>query len=250
MKRLTGKAGLVTGGANGIGRASAMALAADGGKVAVCDIAAEAGEQVAAEIRAAGGEALFIRCDVTSEDQVRAVVETVEQTWGGLDFAHNNAGLGTSGVGIEDQTMADWDFTLDVTLKSCLLGMKYQIPAMLRRGGGAIVNTASMAGQRWSPASSPAYAAAKAGVIQLSRYAANVYAERGIRVNSVSPGMTLTAIVADMFTPEQQNAIAAKGQLIGRPIRPDEIAETVLFLCSDRSSMITAMDFQVCGGAK
>jgi len=250
MKRLTGKAGLVTGGANGIGRASAMALAADGGKVAVCDIAAEAGEQVAAEIRAAGGEALFIRCDVTSEDQVRAVVEAVEQTWGGLDFAHNNAGLGTSGVGIEDQTMADWDFTLDVTLKSCLLGMKYQIPAMLRRGGGAIVNTASMAGQRWSPASSPAYAAAKAGVIQLSRYAANVYAERGIRVNSVSPGMTLTAIVADMFTPEQQNAIAAKGQLIGRPIRPDEIAETVLFLCSDRSSMITAMDFQVCGGAK
>lgn len=248
MRRMEGKAGLVTGAGNGIGRASALSLAADGARLAVCDIDPAAGGRVVAEIEAAGGAAFFVRCDVTSEAEVQAMVEAVVTRYGGLDFAHNNAGAGTSGQSIETMTVAQWDWTMDISLKGCWLSMKYELPAMRARGGGSIVNTASMSGVRYASASSPAYAAAKAAVIHLTRYAAHENAAHNIRVNSISPGLTLTPIIEKMFSAEQQAEIAGQGQLIARAIRPDEIAEAVLFLCSERSLMITGTNMEVCGG--
>lgn len=249
MKCLQGRVALVTGAGSGIGRASAVALAQDGATVMLSDIAAS-GESVVGEIVAAGGRAAFVQADATDERQVAALVQRTLETFGRLDCAHNNVGVGSTGVGVIDQTRDDWDRTLSLSLTSTWLGMKYQIPAMIAAGGGAIVNTASMAGVRYSASASPGYSAAKAGVVHLTLYAANAHASDGIRVNSVSPGFTATPIIAQMFTPQQQADIAAKGQLIQRAVQPSEIADAVVFLCSDRSAMVTGVNLEVCGGKR
>lgn len=249
MKRLDGRVALVTGAASGIGRASAIALAEDGAAVMLSDIAA-AGSDVAREIVAAGGRAAFFPADATDEAQVAALVRHTLESFGRLDCAHNNVGVGSTGVSVVDQSREDWDCTIALSLTSTWLGMKHQIPAMIAAGGGAIVNTASMAGVRYSAGASPAYSAAKAGVVHLTHYAAHAHAADGIRVNSVSPGLTATAIVATMFTIEQQADIAAQGQLIRRAVQPREIAEAVVFLCSDRAAMVTGVNLEVCGGKR
>lgn len=250
MKRLDGRVALVTGGGSGIGQASALALAWDGAAVAIADVNVTGGEAVAAEISAGGGRAKFIRADATSESEVAALIAAIMREFGRLDCAHNNVGLGTSGPGVTDQSEEDWDWTLNMSLKSTFLCMKHEIPAMLAAGGGAIVNTASMAGVHYTQAASPAYSAAKAGVIHLTKYTASAYAAQGIRVNSISPGLVATPHIAHILNAEQQAEIAGAHQLIARAVQPAEIADAVVYLCSDRSAMVTGVNLPVCGGMK
>ncbi len=246
--RLAGRVALVTGGASGIGHASAMALAEDGANVVVADINVDAGETVAREIRENGGKALFVRADATIEADVATLAERIVGEFGGLDCALNNVGLGKSGPTITTSTIEEWDWTLNLSLKSTWLAMKYEIPVMLRAGRGAIVNTASMAGVQCTAAASPAYSAAKAGVIHLTKYASHAYAGQGIRVNSISPGLVATPHIAEILSPEQQAQIASTSQLIARAVKPSEIADAVVYLCSDRSAMVTGINLEVCGG--
>jgi NAD(P)-dependent dehydrogenase (short-subunit alcohol dehydrogenase family) len=248
MQRLSGKVALVTGGGSGIGHACALALAKDGAIVAVSDVDQAGGEAVAAEIRAAGGTALFFRSDATVEAEVAALIAGIIEKFGGLDCAHNNVGLGKSGPTVIDETVEDWDWTMGLSIKSTFLGMKHEIPAMLARGGGAIVNTASMAGIICTATASPSYSAAKAGVIHLTKYAASAYATQNIRINSIAPGLVATPAIARMLTPEHQQQIASEHQMISRAVKPSEIADAVVYLCSDRSSMVTGFNIEVCGG--
>lgn len=246
--RLAGKVALVTGGGSGIGQASAMALAQDGAGVVVADIDVDAGEAVARDICGNGGKASFIRANAAIEADVATLVERVVAEFGGLDCAHNNVGLGKSGPTITTLTIDEWDWTMNLSLKSTWLAMKYQIPVMLKAGHGAIVNTASMAGVQCTAAASPAYSAAKAGVIHLTKYASHAYAGQGVRVNSISPGLVATPHIAEILSPEQQAQIASANQLIARAVKPSEIADAVVYLCSDRSAMVTGINLEVCGG--
>lgn len=248
-QRFAGRSVLVTGGASGIGRATALALAREGALVTIGDLDGEGGQTVVAEINALGGKALFQRADATVEDDIAALVAAAVATHGPLAHAFNNVGLSRHG-GMEDMSRQDWDWTLAVSLTSVFLSMKHEMPVMAARGGGSIVNTASMSGKIVTPVASPAYCAAKAGVVHLSAYAAHSHAAKGIRVNSVSPGLVATPIVARMLTPEQQVAVASGSQLIGRAVTPDEVAATVLFLLSDDAAMITGTDTEVCGGRR
>jgi NAD(P)-dependent dehydrogenase (short-subunit alcohol dehydrogenase family) len=248
MKRLAGKVALVTGGGSGIGHASALALAEDGAAVAIADVNV-AGEAVAREIEAAGGKAAFFRVDATREAEVASLMLNITARFGRLDCAHNNVGLGKSGAAVIDETLEDWDWTMNLSLKSTFLCMKHEIPIMLAAGGGSIVNTASMAGVIYTAAASPSYSAAKAAVIHLTKYASDAYAARGVRVNSIAPGLVATPVIASMFSLEAQAKIAAEHQLIARAVTPSEIADTVVYFCSDRSSMVTGVNLPVCGGA-
>lgn len=247
---LQGIVALVTGGGSGIGEASARALAGEGATVVLTDVDVAKGEAVAHAIEQAGGKAAFIRNDATQESDVQALIADIVLRFGRLDVAHNNVGLGRTGATITSLDMEEWDWTLNLSLKSTWLSMKYEIPAMLAAGGGAIVNTASMAGIFYASSASPAYSAAKAGVIHLTTYAAHAYSGQGIRVNSISPGLVATPLVTSMMTEEQIVAIAGGAQLIERAVKPSEIADAVVYLLSDRSAMVTGTNLEVCGGRK
>lgn len=247
--RFSDRSVLITGGASGIGRATALAFAREGAMVTITDLDAEGGTAVADEIRAIGTKALFVRADATVEADVAAAVAQAVEAHGPLVHAFNNVGLSRYGT-ITTMTREDWDWTLATSLTSTWLAMKHELPVMAARGGGSIVNTASMSGKMVTPVASPAYSAAKAGVIHLTAYAAAVHAAQGIRVNSVSPGLVATPVITRMLTPEQQVEIAAGGQLIPRAAQPEEVAATVLFLCSDAAAMITGTDTEVCGGRR
>lgn len=247
---MTGRVAIVTGAASGIGRAAVMALIADGARVMLADLETAGLDPALADARARGGDVAAMRMDATCEADQAALVAATLDRFGRLDCAVNNVGGGETGVGICDETLESWDRTIRLSLTATWLGMKYQIPAMVTSGGGAIVNTASMAGVRYSPAAAPSYSAAKAGVLHLTRYAAHTHAADGIRTNSISPGLTATTTVERMFTLDQQAAIAAGGQLIVRAVQPSEIGEAIVFLCSDRSAMITGTNLEVCGGAR
>lgn len=250
MSGFEGKVALITGGASGIGEATARAFAAQGAVVVIADIAADAGGALAAELCGAGRAAEFVRLDATSEPDVAALIAHIRDRHGRLDFAHNNVGLGETGVTIETTTLERWDWTLNLSLKTTWLCMKYEIPLMRAGGGGSIVNTASMAGVRISFTASPAYSAAKAAVIHLTTYAAAAYAKENIRVNCVSPGLTATPQIASMLSPEQQREIASELQLIERAATPKEIAAVVTFLCSGGAAMLTGENLRVCGGQR
>lgn len=248
-QRFTGRSILVTGGASGIGRATALAFAAEGGHVTIADLAVAAGQAVVAEIMAAGGTAQFIATDATDEAQVAALIAQAAEAYGPVQHAFNNVGLSRPGS-IETMTREDWDWTMAISVTSTFLAMKYEVPVMRARGGGTIVNTASMSGKIFTPAASPAYSAAKAGVVQLTYYASCAHGAEGVRVNSVSPGLTATPVVAAMLSLEEQRAIAAEHQVIARAVDPAEIAATVLFLSSDEAAMITGRDIEVSGGRR
>jgi NAD(P)-dependent dehydrogenase (short-subunit alcohol dehydrogenase family) len=243
-----GRAGLVTGAAGGIGRATAVALAREGAAgVLVCDLEArgEDGEQTVHLIEQEGGHAEFLAGDVSvSADCAAAVARTVE-VFGRLDFAHNNAGveLQESVVGT---TEADFDQVIAVNLKGVWLGMKHQIPQMLEGGGGAIVNTASLAGLVAVP-SLAAYIASKHGVVGLTRAAAVEHANDGIRVNCVCPAAIRTAMI-EILPPERQQELIAP-QAMNRLGEPSEVAESVVWLLSDRSSFVTGIALSVDAGA-
>jgi NAD(P)-dependent dehydrogenase (short-subunit alcohol dehydrogenase family) len=244
-----GKGALVTGGASGIGRESALLLAAEGARVLVADVDAEGVEATADAIRAAGGTAHAMAVDVTEEAQVEAMVETCLAELGGLDCALNNAGVSGPTGPLDGVALGDWSRTLAVNLTGVFLCMKHEIPAMKARGGGAIVNMASGSGWIATPGLAP-YCATKHGVLGLTKTAAVENARTGVRVNAVCPGSIDTPMLQGaMAMGEAVAAMIRASMPIGRLGEPREVAEAVVWLCSDRASLVTGASMGVDGGS-
>jgi len=246
--RVDGKVALVTGGGSGIGRATALVFAREGAKVVVADIVVAGGEETVRLIKAAGGEAVFIKADVSKAAEVEALVKKTVETHGRLDCAFNNAGIEGEVAQTPNCTEENWDRTIAINLKGVWLCLKYEIPQMLKQGGGAIVNTASVAGLVGFQGT-PAYVASKHGVAGLTKTAALEYAKAGIRVNAVCPGVIHTPMVERAFSASPQMAEAAIAmEPVGRLGKPEEIAEAVVWLCSDAASFVTGLPMVVDGG--
>jgi NAD(P)-dependent dehydrogenase (short-subunit alcohol dehydrogenase family) len=242
-----GKVALVTGAASGIGRASALAFAREGAKTVVADVLVEGGEETVRMIKEAGGDALLVRTDVSKSAEVEGLIQKIVETYGRLDYAHNNAGIAGADAPTADCTEENWDHTIATNLKGVWLCMKYEIPQMLKQGGGAIVNTASTAGLVGLEGS-PAYCASKGGVVQLTRAAALDYAKAGIRVNAVCPGVIRTPMVEPLVGDPEAEARLIAVEPIGRMGKPEEVAEAVVWLCSDAASFVTGTAMPVDGG--
>lgn len=241
------KVAIVTGGGSGIGRSTAVAFAREGAKVAIADISAECGEGTAHAISNGGGNAIFIRTDVSKSSDMEDMVQKTVQHYGRLDIAHNNAGIDGDFATIVSCTEENWDRVMGVNLKSVWLGMKYEIPAMLKVGKGAIVNTASVAAIV-AFRTMGAYVASKHGVAGLTKAAALEYCRKGIRINAVCPGVIRTSMI-DTFVggSEQVEQAMVSLEPIGRMGTPDEVANTVLWLCSDAASFVTGIAMPVDG---
>jgi NAD(P)-dependent dehydrogenase (short-subunit alcohol dehydrogenase family) len=245
MKSFEGKVVIVTGASSGIGQATAFAFAREGAKVIVSDIQERDGVATVNAIKKENGEAHFIDCDVSSEEQVKSLVEKTIEKYGRLDCAYNNAGVeGAPSSTIECST-ENWDKTININLKGVWLCMKYEIPAMLRNGKGSIVNCSSIAGLVGFE-TIPAYVASKHGVIGLTETAALEFAKNNIRVNAVCPGAIHTPML-DRFTHGEEKTMAEQDPM-GRVGRPEEIADSVLWLCSDKASYVTGQSIAVDGG--
>ena len=247
---LDGKVALVTGAASGIGRATALTFAREGAKLVVADMNEDGGQQTVHMMTENGSEAMFVQVDVTSASQIEAMISKTVETYGRLDCSFNNAGTeGTTMVSTIDYKEEDWNRVLSINLTGVWLCMKYEITQMLKQGGGAIVNTASVAGLVGSRGAGSAYAASKHGVVGLTKTAALEYAKQGIRVNCVCPGVIRTPMMERMLTRTpalEQQYLAAEP--IGRLGRPEEIAESVVWLCSDAASFVTGHTMTVDGG--
>lgn len=250
---LKDKVALVTGAGSGIGRATSVALAAEGARIVVADVAADGGERTAAMVRDSGGDCVFVRTDVTSAAQVEAMVARAVDEYGRLDCAFNNAGVQLeiqrgSITMSADCTEEVFDRTLSVNLKGVWLCMKYEVPRMLEAGGGSIVNTSSAAGLVGIEGQA-VYVASKHGVVGLTKSAALEYAGSGVRINAVCPGSTRTPMIDDITgkDPDMESRIASS-QPLRRMGTPEEIAAAVVWLCSDASSFVTGHAMSVDGG--
>lgn len=242
------KVALVTGASAGIGRATALAFAKEGAKVLVAARRVAEGEETVAMIKDAGGEAHFVQTDVSSSAEVKAMVETCVRVFGGLDYAFNNAGIGGSiMVSATEYEEEVWDKVMDINLKGVWLSMKYEIPEILKRGKGAIVNMSSVAGLKGG-AIGIAYYASKHGVIGLTKAAAIEYSGKGVRVNAVCPAIINTEMTGPMLQDEEMVEKFKAMHPIGRFGEPEEVAATVLWLCSDGASFITGHIHTVDGG--
>lgn len=242
---LQGKTALVTGGALGIGRAICELFAREGANVMVCDILDEAGADTVAAIQAAGGRAAYCHLDVTRhDDHVSALIE-IESMFGGLDIACNNAGISGEFRNTADHTADTWQKVIDINLTGVFLGVRLQIPAMQKRGGGSIVNISSILGQVGHEELSP-YVAAKHGVVGLTRTIALEYGRSGIRCNAVGPAFIKTRLI-DNLPEEAQQGLAALHAL-GRLGDASEVAELVCWLASSRASFITGNYYAADGG--
>ena len=243
-----GKVALVTGAGGGIGRATALAFAREGARVMVSDLAGAGGEETARLVSEAGGGALHAACDVTRPAEVEALVAAAVDAFGRLDCAHNNAGVEGAWSRTADCDEESFDRTCAVNLKGVYLCLKAEITHMLDAGGGAIVNTASVAGVEGAK-NLPAYVASKHGVMGLTRTSALEYATRGIRVNAVCPGPIRTRMLEAIM---EENPRMEPAMIDAVPMRrlgaPEEIAEAVVWLCSDRASYVTGQGLVVDGG--
>lgn len=244
----SGQVALVTGAANGIGRATALAFAAQGLKVVVSDIDTAGGNQTVALIQAAGGEARFVPCNVARDADVQALVAATVAAYGRLDYAFNNAGIDIEKSKLADSSEAEFDALMKVNVKGVWLCMKHQIPVMLAQGGGAIVNTASVAGLIAAPKMG-IYSATKHAVIGLTKTAAVEYGKKNIRVNAVCPAVIDTEMFhrANAADPKK-GAFAQAMHPVGRIGKAEEIAAAVLYLCSDAAGFTTGVALPVDGG--
>jgi NAD(P)-dependent dehydrogenase (short-subunit alcohol dehydrogenase family) len=248
VKMLDGKVALVTGGGSGIGGASALEFATQGAKVVVADYAAEGGERTVAVIRDKVGEATFVQLDVSNPAQVQALIRKVVDTYGRLDCAHNNAGIQGLIGPLADCTVENWNHVIATNLTGVWLCMKYEIPQMLKQGGGAIVNTASVAGLEGIVGLS-AYCSSKHGVVALTKVGAKDYGKSGIRINAVCPGPIDTPMLqslAEVSAGTVQNVTDATP--MGRNGKPEEVARVAVWLCSDAASYVTGVAMPVDGG--
>jgi NAD(P)-dependent dehydrogenase (short-subunit alcohol dehydrogenase family) len=239
---------IVTGAASGIGRATAGLFAAEGAKVVAADWTEAQGEEAAEAIKVKGGNAVFVRVDVSNPEDVQAMVQKAVDLYGGLDVIFNNAGVEGEQAITADCSLENWDRVININLKGVFLGMKYAIPEMLKRGGGSIINNASVAGLVGFRGI-PAYCASKGGVIQLSKTAALEYATQGIRVNAICPGVIWTPMVERFVgdNAEVRKAFEAM-EPVGHFGSPEDIAAMALFLASDQSRFCTGAPFVVDGG--
>ncbi|MDD5094860.1 MAG: SDR family oxidoreductase [Dehalococcoidia bacterium] len=238
--QLAGKIGLVTGAGSGIGKATAVAFAREGAKVVLADIEVKGGEETVRLIKKGGGEAIFVKIDVSQEADAQTLVRKAVEQYGRLDCAVNNAGITGERSPTADCTKQNWDRVIGVNLTGVFLGMKYQIPQMLKQGGGSIVNTSSTMGVVATPFN-VAYVASKHGVVGLTKSTALAYVKSNIRVNAVCPGNTMTPIFESTKrdAPEIFQKAVVEATPIGRLAEPEEIANAIVWLSSDAASYCT-----------
>lgn len=255
FEEFKGKVLFVTGAASGMGRAVAVRFGSLGCKVAVAARRPDAGEETVRLVKEAGGEAIFVSCDVSSDESVKAAIDTTVATFGSLDYAFNNAGCGADGVHIPfvpltEVTEGDWDKVIDTNLKGVFHCLKYELLQMQKQGGGAIVNTASIGGLKMAPMFG-AYGPSKAGVIAITQTAAVENAKAGIRVNVICPGPTDgTNLMADSVAAGSQDTDFLVSHVIpmGKLGTTQDVADSVVYLCSNMSRHVTGMALPVCGG--
>jgi NAD(P)-dependent dehydrogenase (short-subunit alcohol dehydrogenase family) len=243
-----GKVAFVTGAANGIGRAAALAFAREGASVVVADVSEQGNQETARLVEQAGGRALAVRCDVSRAEDVKAALDRTIEVFGQLDYAFNNAGVEQPITAAADLTEEQWDRVVGIDLRGVFLCMRHQIPLLLKQGGGAIVNTSSGAGIKGF-AGQAAYCAAKFGVVGLTKAAALDYAKANIRINAVCPGIIDTPMM-DRFsggTPAGRQRVIDQ-EPVGRMGRPEEIASAVMWLCSDDAAFTVGHALVVDGG--
>lgn len=247
--RFEGKVAVVTGAGSGIGRASALAFARESAQVVVADISVQGGEETVRLINAANGEAQFVKCDVSQSADVQALMDVTIRTYDRLDYACNNAGIGGGSASTGDYSEEDWRRVIDVNLTGTWLCMKYEIPLMLQQGGGAIVNMASILG-KVGFANAPAYVAAKHGMIGLTETAALEYATQNIRVNAVCPGFIYTPLLeqAGMQAGSDLHKLISDLHPMKRMGTSEEVAEAVIWLCSEAAAFVTGHALLVDGG--
>lgn len=246
VKKFDGKVALVTGGASGIGEACVLAFARDGAKVVVVDLNSELGEKTVAMVKNAGGDAIFLQVDVSDPRAVEQMVADAVKAFGSLDIAVNNAGIGGELKPTGEYSINGWQRVIDINLNGVFYCMRYEIPQMVKQGGGAIVNMASILGVVGF-ATASAYVAAKHGVLGLTKAAALEYATKGIRINSIGPAFIKTPMVTDSMDEQTLEQIAGL-HAVGRLGEPEEVASLTTFLCSDDASFMTGGYYLVDGG--
>jgi NAD(P)-dependent dehydrogenase (short-subunit alcohol dehydrogenase family) len=244
---LKNKVALVTGAASGIGRATALAFAREGARVLVSDLSLDGGAQTVALIEAAGGQAFFEAADVAQPEHARRLVERAVAAFGRLDVACNNAGIAGLSAPTADYPLDAWAQVININLSGVFYGMRYQIPALLQAGGGAIVNIASILGSV-AFAHAPAYTAAKHGVVGLTQAAALDYSAAGLRINCVGPAFIHTPMISRFEADARVREQLIAQHPIGRLGQPEEVAELVLWLASSRASFVTGAYYPIDGG--